>query len=77
MANVKISAKKAGISLVTVLAGFVVAVGANAAAKASGIELTADQQSQAAVAITAAVTGLATGVMNWWKHRPRKIADIL
>lgn len=70
----KISIKKGGISLVTVLVGYVVAVAANAAAKVAGVELTQDQQAQATVAIVAVVSGALTGVLNWWKHRPKKEA---
>jgi len=66
---VKISVKKGGISLITVLVSYAVAVGAGALAKVIGVDIPADTQTQITVAITAGVTGLITGGLNWFKHK--------
>jgi len=65
----KISVKKGGVSLVTVLISYAVAVGANALAKVAGIDIPEDTQAQVTVAVTATVSGLITGALNFWKHR--------
>ena len=66
---VKISVKKGGISLITVLVSYAVAVGAGALAKAVGVDIPADSQTQITVAITAGLSGLITGGLNWLKHK--------
>jgi len=71
---VKISVKKGGISLITVLVSYAVAVGAGALAKAVGVDIPADTQTQITVVITAGVTGLITGGLNWFKHKGDKPA---
>jgi hypothetical protein len=65
----KISIRKGGVSLVTVLVSYAVAVGAGALAQAVGIDIPADTQTQITVAITAGLSGLITGGLNWVKHR--------
>ena len=67
--SAKISAKKGGLSLVTVLVSYAVAVGAGALAKAVGVDIPSDTQAQITVVITAGLTGLITGGLNFFKHR--------
>lgn len=69
--STKISVKKGGISVGSVLVSYIVAWASTAAAKAAGIEISADQQAQLTAAIVAGLTGLITGGMNWFKHRPK------
>lgn len=68
----KISIKKGSMSSITVLVGFLVAVGADALAKSFNIDVPVLTQDQATIAITAGVAGLITGVMNWLKHRTKR-----
>jgi uncharacterized membrane protein len=70
----KISVQKGSMSMLSVLIGFAVAVGAEALAKAVGVDIPVVTQEQATVAITAAVAGVITGGLNWWKHRSDKPA---
>jgi hypothetical protein len=65
----QISIKKGGMSIVTVLVSYGVAVAAGALAKAVGVDIPADSQTQITVAITAGLTGLITGGLNWLKHK--------
>lgn len=67
--STKISVKKGGIGLVSVLVGYGVAAAASAVAAATGIDIPAVTQEQATVAITAAVSGVIIGGLNWWKHK--------
>lgn len=70
----KISVQKGSMSMLSVLIGFAVAVGAEALAKAVGIDVPVVTRDQATVAITAAVAGAITGGLNWLKHRKDKPA---
>lgn len=72
MADKKISTRKGITGAITVVVAFGVAIGAQALAKAAGIELPEATQGQITVALTAGVSGLLTGALNWWKHRKTK-----
>lgn len=65
----KISVQKGSMSLLTVLIAYSVACGASAIAAATGIDIPVIQRDQAVVAITAGLSGLITGGLNWLKHR--------
>jgi len=65
----EISLKKGGFSFLTVLISYGVAAGASALAKAVGVDLSADSQTQITLAVTAGLTGIITGGLNWLKHR--------
>ena len=68
----KISVQKGSVSFLSVLVGYAVAVGCQAIAMATGIDIPAVTADQATVAITAAVSGAIIGGLNWWKHRRDK-----
>lgn len=70
--SAKISVKKGSIGLVSVLVGYGVALGASAIASATGIDIPLATQEQCTIALTAAVSGLIIGGLNWLKHRPKK-----
>jgi hypothetical protein len=72
MADKSISTRKGLTGAVTVAVAFAVAAGAQALGKACGVDLPEQTQGQIAVALTAGVSGLLTGVLNWWKHRGKK-----
>lgn len=72
-----ISVKKGSIGLVAVLVGYGVAAGAQAIAKATGIDIPLATQEQCTLAVTAAVSGLIIGGLNWLKHRGDKKPVIL
>jgi len=65
----KISVQKGSMSLLTVLIAFGVATGCSAIAAATGIDIPLITRDQAVVAITAGLSGLITGGLNYLKHR--------
>jgi len=68
----KISLQKGAKSLVTVLVSYGVAAGATAIATTCGIDIPKETQAQIVVGVTAALSGVITGALNWLKHRKDK-----
>lgn len=65
----KISIQKGVKSLATVLITYGVAVGATALSSAIGIDIPEETRTQIVIAVTAGLSGVVTGALNWWKHR--------
>jgi uncharacterized membrane protein len=63
-----ISAQKGATSFLTVLVSYAVTVGAQALAKAVGVDVPAEMQAQVTVAVTAGIAGVITAGLNWLKH---------
>lgn len=69
----KISLQKGSMSFLTVIISYGVAAGATALAGVVGVTLSADSQAQITLAVTAGLTGLITGGLNWLKHRKKTV----
>lgn len=73
----KISVQKGLKSLATVLISYGVAAGAAALSSAVGIDIPEETRAQIVIAVTAGLSGVVTGALNWWKHRKDQPAIIL